>query len=88
MARFDCPILAIYGDKDVQVDAEMNRRAFEKAVARAGRKRAKAVVIVGANHLFQPNAKTGSVSEYALLPKQFVPGVLEAIDGFISDVTR
>ena len=36
----------------------------------------------GANHLYQ-RAGTGSPSEYATLPKEFVPGFLETISGWI-----
>ena len=34
-----CPVLALYGEKDLQVPAEMNRKALEAALDRAGNKR-------------------------------------------------
>ena len=82
-----CPVLALYGEKDLQVPAEMNRKALEATLARAGNKRVTIRVVPGANHLFQP-AKTGSPSEYATLPKEFVPGFLETIAGFVARPKR
>lgn len=82
-----CPVLALYGEKDLQVPAEMNRKALEAALDRAGNKRVTIRVLPGANHLFQP-AKTGSPSEYATLPKEFVPGFLETIAGFVVGAKR
>jgi uncharacterized protein len=88
LAALTCPVLAIYGEKDMQVDAAANRRAFEDAVRPRGHRQQRAVVLPGANHLFQTGAKTGSPEEYATLPKEFAPGVLDAVERFIVDVTR
>ena len=83
LGQVRCPVLALFGEKDLQVPAEPNRKALEAALARTGNKRVTVKVLPGANHLFQA-AKTGSPSEYAMLPKQFVPGFLEAIAGFVT----
>jgi hypothetical protein len=88
LAALTCPVLALYGEKDLQVDATTNRKAFEDAMRPRAHKQQRAVVLRGANHLFQPGAKTGSPAEYAALPKEFAPGVLDAIETFIVDVTR
>ncbi len=87
LARVRCPVLALYGEKDLQVPAEMNRKALEAALGGSGNKRLAVRVLPGANHLFQP-AKTGSPSEYASLPKEFVPGFLEAVAGFVAGAKR
>jgi len=82
-----CPVLALYGEKDLQVPAEMNRKALAAALTPAGNKRVTIRVLPEANHLFQP-AKTGSPSEYATLPREFVPGFLEMIAGFVAGPQR
>lgn len=87
LAQVRCPVLALFGEKDLQVPAEMNRKVLEAALGRAGNKRVTLRVLPGANHLFQP-AKTGSPSEYASLPKEFVPGFLETVASFIAGAKR
>ncbi len=87
LAQVRCPVLALFGEKDLQVPAEMNRKALEAALGSAGNKRVTLRVLPGANHLFQP-AKTGSPSEYASLPKEFVPGFLETVASFIAGAKR
>lgn len=59
------PILALYGSKDTQVDADANVCEFLGATAR--NERAAARVFAGMNHLFQ-RATTGSIAEYEHLP--------------------
>jgi uncharacterized protein len=66
------PVLAIFGGRDVQVDAEQNAPALEDALARAGNNDVEIIVLPNANHLFQ-GAEMGSPSEYATLPAEFTP---------------
>ncbi len=72
------PVLALYGELDVQVDAGQNIPALEQALGRAGNANRTIIVIPGANHLFL-KAVTGSMAEYATLPREFAPGFLDAI---------
>ena len=76
------PVLALFGELDVQVDAEQNRVALEEALSRAGNDDVTIVVFPTANHLFQ-DAVTGSVTEYATLPPEFIPGFLETITDWL-----
>jgi len=76
--RVKVPVLALFGELDVQVDVAQNRPALEEALARAGNDDLTVVVFPTANHLFQ-DAVTGCVTEYARLPVEFLPGFLEAI---------
>jgi hypothetical protein len=52
--------------------------------ARSGHKDHRIVVMPGANHLYQ-QASTGSVSEYATLKKEFVPGFLDLLTTWIGE---
>ena len=78
------PVLAVFGKLDWQVPADINRPAIRHALEIAGNRDVTAVTLPRANHLFQ-EAETGSSSEYATLDKEFVPGFLELITGWILD---
>ncbi len=86
LERVRCPVLALFGGLDLQVPAESNREAVAAALARGGNRNVTIRTFPGANHLYQA-AKTGSPSEYAALPKEFVPGFLETISGWIREKT-
>ncbi len=83
LAKVRCPVLALFGEKDLQVPAESNRTAIVEALARGGNRDVTAKVLPGANHLYQ-QAGSGSPSEYPTLSKQFVPGFLETISAWIN----
>lgn len=85
LAQVRCPVLALFGEKDLQVAAGPNRDAIAAALARGGNTRVTTRVLAGANHLYQ-QAVTGSPSEYATLAKEFVPELLPAISEWILGV--
>lgn len=72
------PVLALFGELDVQVDVVQNRAPMEQALTRAGNDDVTVVVFPTANHLFM-DAVTGGVQEYTTLPPDFVPGFLKTI---------
>ncbi|MDD8013628.1 MAG: alpha/beta fold hydrolase [Acidobacteriota bacterium] len=82
-----CPVLALFGEKDVQVSAKQNLPAMEKAFQKGGNKDVTFKVFPQANHLFL-KAKTGSPSEYASLEKVFVPDFLDTISSWILEKTK
>jgi len=77
-AQTTIPVLAFFGSKDVQVDAEQNAPALEAALEQAGNPDYEVVVLPDANHLFQ-QANTGGPSEYATLPAEFTPDLIPTI---------
>ncbi len=81
------PVLALFGEKDVQVPAKMNMQRMKEAFKKGGVRDFTIKVIPSANHLFQV-AEKGTVDEYATLPKRFAPGVLETISGWILEKTK
>ncbi|HSL45345.1 MAG TPA: alpha/beta hydrolase [Anaerolineales bacterium] len=80
--RVQVPVLALFGEKDTQVSPVQNRPPLEAALARAGNKDVTVIVLPETNHLFQ-NAQTGGAAEYANLPMEFTPGLLETISDWI-----
>ena len=82
LAGLTVPVLALYGELDTQVPVELNATAFSEIVTGAGNLDYTVATLAQANHLFQ-EALTGSISEYAELKPEFIPGFLESISEWI-----
>jgi hypothetical protein len=76
------PVLALYGNLDLQVPADINIRPLEAALREAGNEDVTTMTLLDANHLFQ-QAQTGSPNEYPRLEKKFIGGFLEALTSWI-----
>jgi pimeloyl-ACP methyl ester carboxylesterase len=81
------PVLAVFAEKDLQVPPSVNLEPMREALEQAPTDDVTVEVIPGANHLFQA-ATTGSPDEYASLPKEFVPGFMELVSGWIRERTE
>lgn len=77
LSRIACPVLAINGTKDMQVEAGPNLSAIGRYV-----KGARAESMDGLNHLMQ-HAATGDMMEYSDIPETISPDVLQLIADFI-----
>ncbi len=80
--RVECPVLAVIGEKDIQVDAGENLPAIEKALKDGENSDYLVREMPGLNHLFQ-TADTGSISEYANIEETMSPAALDMISGWI-----
>ena len=80
--KVKCPVLALNGEKDLQVSAKENLPAIEKALKSSGNKSVKIVSLPGLNHLFQ-HCTTGLPSEYSSIEETFSPEALKIIDNWI-----
>ncbi|GGA76916.1 alpha/beta hydrolase [Flavobacterium palustre] len=87
LEKVKCPVLALNGEKDVQVAANENIDAITKALAKAGNKKVTAKILPNLNHLFQ-ECQTGAPSEYATIEQTFSPLVLEEINKWINTQTK
>ena len=74
LCKISCPVLALNGTKDRQVNGEENLNALRNGLA--GQKEIR--VIEGVNHLFQ-HCNTGNPSEYKDIEETFAPEALEII---------
>ena len=77
LGNIHCPLLALNGDKDTQVNAQRNLAVISSLVPSAETRE-----YPGLNHLFQPCA-TGESNEYADIPTTISPDVLSDIAVFI-----
>jgi uncharacterized protein len=72
------PALALFGQKDVQVDTDLNVRSLQEM----NKKNIQIKVLPNHNHLYQI-AKTGNTDEYAKLKTSVSEECLKEIDAFI-----
>lgn len=82
LSKVKCPVLALNGEKDLQVPPKENLEAIKKALTEGGNKNFKTMEIPGLNHLFQ-HCKTGLVAEYAQIEETISPEILEIINNWI-----
>jgi len=80
------PVLAINGDKDLQVPAKEDLEGIEEALKAGGNKDYKIVLLSNLNHLFQ-TTKTGAPSEYAQIEETLAPIALQTIGDWIASHT-
>ncbi len=71
-----CPVLALNGTKDMQVDAESNLRALRSGLP--DNPCNKFETVEGVNHMFQ-HCQTGMTTEYRDIEETFAPEVLETL---------
>lgn len=82
LEKVKCPVLALNGDKDLQVPADVNLDAIKNALANGGNKNVIIKKIPNLNHLFQ-ESETGSPDEYATIELTFSPIALSEISSWI-----
>jgi len=82
LERVKCPVLALIGEKDLQVPSKENLKEIEAALRRGGNKSVVTKELPGLNHLFQ-TAKTGSIAEYAQIEETFSPAALKEVAEWI-----
>ena len=80
LKALDIPVLALIGNLDLQMSAELNIPALEAALA--GNSDATVTELDGLNHLFQ-TATTGAVSEYGQIEETFAPAAMELVSDWI-----
>jgi len=82
-----CPVLAIIGEKDVQVPPKGNLEAIHNALVRGGNDDYKVEELPGLNHFFQI-ASTGSPLEYGKIRETISPRVMKLIYSWIIEHTE
>ena len=87
LSKLNIPVLALNGDKDVQVIASQNLPEIERALEKAGNKNYKTVLLPNLNHLFQ-ECETGLPDEYFSIEQTISPKVLEIMKDFIKEYAR
>jgi len=78
-----CPVLALNGDRDLQVDADETVPLLRQAYGKSGNKDFTVLEIQGVNHLFQ-RAQSGSPALYGAIEETMAPEVQNAISGWVA----
>jgi fermentation-respiration switch protein FrsA (DUF1100 family) len=87
LEKVKCPVLAINGEKDLQVPPKENLSAIESALKKGGNKSFEVKMLPGLNHLFQTST-TGKISEYGQIEETISPLALETMLEWIKKVTN
>ncbi len=86
LEKLKCPVLALSGDRDLQVDSTENVPLLRKAYESSGNKDFMVVEIEGVNHLFQ-KAQSGSPALYGAIEETIAPEILTAVGNWVSKHT-
>ena len=86
LSKIKCPVLAIIGEKDLQVPPKENLTAIEEALVAGGNQNFVVQELPGLNHLFQ-TAQRGSPDEYAKIEETISPLALKVISDWILEQT-
>lgn len=87
LEKVKCLVLAVNGEKDLQVSPKENLEAIKKALTKGGNKKVTTKELPNLNHLFQ-ECKTGSPGEYATIEQTFSPTALTVILEWIKTQTK
>ena len=82
MQNTTCPVLALTGEKDIQVPSRENLPKIKKALQDGGNKDFQATELPGLNHLFQ-HSPTGSIGEYGSIEETMAPEALNAVSDWV-----
>ena len=77
-----CPVLALNGDKDLQMAPKENLAQIQKALQEGGNNDFQTKELPGLNHLFQ-HALTGSPTEYGGIEETLAPEALDTVSDWI-----
>ncbi|MGB4837968.1 MAG: alpha/beta hydrolase [Saprospiraceae bacterium] len=87
LEKVTCPVLALNGEKDLQVPPKENLEAIHKALTKGGNKNVTTNELANLNHLFQ-ECQTGAPAEYATIEQTFSPTTLTLILNWIKMQTK
>jgi alpha/beta superfamily hydrolase len=80
----NCKVLALNGDKDIQVIADSNLKGIESSLKKSKSKKITVQKLPGLNHLFQ-RCWTCTLQEYAELHETISPAVLKIINDWLKN---
>ena len=87
LEKVKCPVLAINGEKDLQVPPKENLGPIAAALKKGGNKKVTIKEMPGLNHLFQ-ECTTGSPDEYAVIEQTMSPVAMAEILKWIQEQTK
>ena len=87
LQKTKCPVLAVNGEKDLQVPSKENLEAIKKSLLKGGNKKITIIEFPKLNHLFQ-TTETGSPTEYETNEETFNEKALQEITAWITNQVK
>lgn len=87
LEKVKCPVLALNGEKDLQVPPKENLPAIEEAFKRGGNNKYLIKELPELNHLFQ-TSQYGTIGEYGVIEETISPSVLEIMVNWMKDTLK
>lgn len=84
--KVTCPVLALNGDKDLQVLADLNLPPIEAALKQGGNTQFEIKKLANLNHLFQETEGPGLASEYGQLQQTISPVTLVSMQEWLDKI--
>ncbi len=88
LQKVKCPVLAMNGEKDLQVLVDLNLNAIEKALKAGGNSDFEISRLANLNHLFQETEGAGMPTEYGTLEETFSPKALKVMSAWVVEHTK
>jgi len=82
LEKITCPVLALNGSKDTQVQPKINQEGIRNALTKSNNKDFTVNEIPNLNHLFQ-ECETGEMNEYSTIDQTIAPFVLKQLSDWI-----
>ncbi len=83
LQKITCPVLALGGEKDLQIKANKNLKAIKDNISKNGNKNVTVKEMPELNHLFQ-HCETGLPQNYKDIKETFAPEALKIISDWIN----
>jgi pimeloyl-ACP methyl ester carboxylesterase len=87
LEKVKCPVLALNGEKDLQVEPKENLAGIKTALEKGKNKNFVVKELPGLNHLFQ-TCETGAPAEYSAIEETFSPVALKEISDWVLVVVQ
>lgn len=85
LGRVSCPVLALFGERDLQTDPTLNVRPAHEALVASPSPSVTVRVVPSVNHLFQ-RCETGTIEEYEQITETIAPAVVEQVIDWLAAV--
>lgn len=82
LSKTHCPVLSLIGEKDLQVDPQLNMPAIKRAMDKAVNQDFTQVLLPGLNHLFQ-KCDTGSPNNYVTIEQTLDDSMLSEMSSWL-----
>lgn len=87
LEKVKCPVLALNGEKDLQVPPKEDLEGIKSALEKGGNKNVTVKELPRLNHLFQESV-TGSPAEYGKIEQTFSPTALIEISDWVKQIVK